>query len=296
MTSTRRVGWVPVFLGLGAVALLVPAAGCGVNSARERSKFAEAVASAPAATSPAPGGEASAPTPAGEPTPMLPRKIIYNAQVTLVVESVATVAVEIARLVKEHGGYISETDRTSYTHSQRTATWKIRVPVDRFDAFLTAVGTLGEMPQSHLDSQDVSQEYYDLEARIANKQKEETRLQKHLADSTGKLEDILAVERELSRVRGEIEQAQGRHRFLSSQSALSTVTITASELKDYTPPIRPTFAARIGRTFQRSIDQLVEFGKNLLLVVVAVAPWLPIGALLLWPAWRLVRRRRANPR
>src|SRR4051812_49495921 len=109
-----------------------------------------------------------------------------------------------AALVEANGGYISETNAVSYSQQQRQATWKVRVPVDRFDAFLAEVGRLGELQKNHLDSQDVTQEYYDLDARIANKQQEEKRLLKHLADSTGKLEDILAVERELSRVRGEI--------------------------------------------------------------------------------------------
>ena len=97
-------------------------------------------------------------------------------------------------------------------------------------------------------------EYYDLEARIKNKQQEETRLLKHLADSTGKLEDILAVERELTRVRGEIEQMQGRIRYLGNLSALSTVTLNVTEVRNYTPPVHPTFGnADRARTFNDSL-------------------------------------------
>src|SRR3954454_18684487 len=151
----------------------------------------------------------------------------------------------ITRLVKVNGGYLSETNSVSYSQQQRQATWKVRVPVDRFDTFLAEVGRLGELQKNHLDSQDVTQEYYDIEARIANKQQEEKRLLKHLADSTGKLEDILAVERELTRVRGEIEQMQGRIRYLSNVTAFSTITIRATELIDFTPPIRPTFGTQV---------------------------------------------------
>ena len=110
------------------------------------------------------------------------------------------------------------------------------MPVDRFDAFVGQVSRLGEVRTSHVGSQDVTEEFFDLEARIRNKQEEEKRLLKHLADSTGKLEDILKVESELSRVRGEVEQMQGRLRFLANRADLSTVTITATEWKDYTPP------------------------------------------------------------
>jgi hypothetical protein len=231
--------------------------------------------------------------------PALPRRIIYNAQVELVVENVAGTAEALGRLVRENGGYISETDIASDAQEQRRAMWKVRVPVDRFDGFLAAVGRLGEPQKNHLDSQDVTQEYYDIEARITNKQEEEKRLLKHLSDSTGKLEEILTVERELSRVRGEIEQAQGRIRLLSHLSALSTITITAVEIKNYTPPVSPTFPTQIARTFALSVAQLADFGKAVLLFCVAVAPWLLVAAVLALPfllLWRRHAGRLSRPR
>jgi hypothetical protein len=221
--------------------------------------------------------------------PSMPRKIIYDAQVTLVVESVGSLEQELEKLCTQSGGYIAEKTISGSSHEKRQGTWKVRIPSDRFNAFLASVGRLGEMQQNHIDSQDVTQEYYDLEARISNKQQE--RLQKHLDDSTGKLEDILAVERELSRVRGEVEQMQGRLRYLANQTDLSTVTISASELMNYTPPVSPTFAAQIGRTFRESTQLLADFGKGVVLVAVAAAPWVPVVALVVIPTWLLIRRR-----
>jgi tellurite resistance protein len=60
------------------------------------------------------------------------------------------------------------------------------------------------------DAQDVTEEFYDVDARLRNKRVEEQRLVEHLKKSTARLQDILAVEREISRVRGEIEQMEGR--------------------------------------------------------------------------------------
>ncbi len=228
--------------------------------------------------------------------PAIARKIIYNAQIALVVEDIAKVDSQIVSLVKEAGGYISGSDISGTTNLQRTANWTVRMPVDGFVPFVDRITRLGEVQRNHVDSQDVTQEYVDVEARIGNKQKEETRLQKHLADSTGRLEDILAVERELSRVRGEIEQAQGRLRYLANLSTLSTVTITASEIHDYKPPVRPTFAGRIQQAFDRSIESLVDFVQGLILFVVTVAPWIPIVLLFTVPSLWLLRRirRRLN--
>jgi len=226
-----------------------------------------------------------------------PRRVIYNAQVDLVVESLSEASVQIVQLAKSHGGYVSETDTSMRSRSQRTGMWKLRVPVGRFEELLAALGKMGELQRSHLDSQDVSEEYYDLEARISNKQQEETRLKKHLDDSTGKLEDILAVERELTRVRGEVEQLQGRHRFLTNQTDLSTVVVSVIELKDYTPPASPGFVTELKRTFQRSIDDLAKTARNVVLAIVAMVPWLiPLLVLyfLLRSLVRLIRLRRSR--
>ena len=66
---------------------------------------------------------ASKPAPDAKVPPALPRKIIYNAKITVVVESVAALSDQLAKLVKEAGGYVSETDQSSSTHVQRTASW-----------------------------------------------------------------------------------------------------------------------------------------------------------------------------
>jgi Domain of unknown function (DUF4349) len=113
--------------------------------------------------------------------------------------------------------------------------------------------------------------------------------EQHLSDSTGKLEDILAVERELSRVRGEVEQMQGRLRFLANRTELSTITIEATEWKDYKPPVAATFPTQLARTFFGSVENLSAFGKTILMVAVALAPWLPLILLGLFAARWLIR-------
>jgi hypothetical protein len=221
------------------------------------------------------GAKTSAP---GQPAKAV-RKIIYDARIDLVVDSLNATELAITNLIKVHDGFLAESDQSSITATQRRGTWRVRVPVDQFSAFVSAVSRLGEIRQNHVGSQDVTEEYFDIEARIRNKREEEKRLIKHLADSTGKLEDILAVEKEISRVRGEIEQMEGRLRLLANRTELSTVTIEALEWKDYKPPVAATFSTQLSRTFFHSVESLVQFGQTLLLVAVAVAPWLPFVVL-----------------
>jgi len=269
------------------------AGGCGADMSspsNEAPTPASASATTPAQT------QATDKTQAAGRAPAVPRKIIYDARVELLVESLTATEQAILRLIKEHEGFLAESDQSSVTRTQRSATWRVRVPVDRFDAFVAAVNRLGEVRKNHVGSQDVTEEFFDLEARIRNKQEEEKRLLKHLADSTGKLEDILAVERELSRVRGEVEQMQGRLRFLANRTELSTVTIEAMEWHDYKPPVAATLQSQLGRTFFNSVENLSEFGKFLLLFTVALAPWLPLMVLVFFLVRWIVRFRRSAVR
>ena len=220
--------------------------------------------------------------------PVILRKIIYDARIDLLVKSLEATERAVLDLVKVYNGFLAESNIAAQTGAQRDATWRVRVPVDQFDAFVSAVGRLGEVRTNHVGSQDVTEEFADLEARIRNKQ-EEKRLLKHLADSTGKLEDILSVERELSRVRGEVEQMQGRLRFLANRAELSTVTITATEWKDYIPPAPMTFQAQLSHRFFHSLDALIAFGKTSLLVLVALIPWIPFIVIGLFVARWLIR-------
>ncbi len=224
----------------------------------------------------------------------VPRKIIYNATVELVSDNFSVAQQSLLKLVKISRGYVSETNVSGTTGAPRQGSWKVRIPADQFESFMSAVAKLGELQTTHTDSQDVTEEFYDLQARISNKQVEEKRLIEHLKKSTGKLSEILQVEKELSRVRGEIEQMQGRVRLLSNLTALTTVTVSIREVKDYVPPKPATFGTQIARTFQESLGQLGGFGKGLVLLFVALAPWFVVLLIIGVPAWGIARRRKKN--
>ena len=243
---------------------------------------------APAEAPPAGGGGEAAQPPAQA----LSRKIVYNADVTVVVQDLSAAEPQLLQLVKDHNGFVAQSEITGSAGSPRQGHWRLRVPAEQVQPCVEEIVKLGIPERNGLDSKDVTEEYYDLEARIKNKKVEENRLQGYLEDkkATSKLEDILTIERELNRVRGEIDQAEGRLRLLSSLATLATLDVTLREDKEYVPPQAPTFAAEIGGTFSGSLGALREFGKFLLLAVVALAPWLPVLAVIIIPTWLLVRR------
>lgn len=219
------------------------------------------------------------------------RVIIYTATVDLVVENLTSGQNKLMQLVKANDGYVAETNVGGSSGEQRTGSWKVRVPVEKYEAFMAGAQRLGELQTTNSSSQDVTAEFYDVSARIKNKQVEETRLQDLLRKATGKLTEILQVEKELSRVRGEIEQLQGRIRVLSDLSSLTTITITMREIKDYVPPAPPTFGTEIARQFSGSIAVMKGFGKGLVLLGAALLPWLPL-VLLVFFGFKWARARR----
>lgn len=217
----------------------------------------------------------------------LARKIIYDGQVDLIVESVDPIAKKVGSLVQDARGYIAEQSVTGSPGSQRSMRWRFRIPVDRFDSFVESIVALGELERNNRTSQDVTEQYYDIEARIKNKKVEEQTLNKILQERSGKLEDVLKIEIELSRVRGEIEQFEGKIRVLENLSSLATLTLNIREREKYAPPppVAAEFGTQISRTWGDSLKDLIDVGKACVLWTVSWAIWTPFllaAAIIAW--------------
>jgi len=206
----------------------------------------------------------------------LSRKLIYTATIELTVEDFNPLPMQIEALAKEFGGYVSSATIFGAPGSPRSGEWTIRVPVEHYEAALVRARALGEIRRISSESKDVTEEYYDVDARIRNKKQEEARLLKLLEEAPGKLEEILAAEKELFRVRGEVEQLEGRLRVLSELTSLSTIHLEVYEAKQYTPEDTTTYPLRLRRAWKSSLDMLVLTAQNVSIGAVALAPWLAI--------------------
>ncbi|MGI9456288.1 MAG: DUF4349 domain-containing protein [Aeoliella sp.] len=218
------------------------------------------------------------------------RKIIYVANLSLVVDDFGKTEQAIPELVELHGGYLSNANVSRNRGSERSGNWTARIPVDAFDQFLDATVELGIPERREQTGQDVTEEFVDLEARIASKKKLEERILELLDDNKGEIKDVIEVERELERVRTEIEQMEGRLRYLKNRTALTTVTIHAREEKDYTPPQAPGFGGRIANAWTNSTGAMGSTAEGLLLFIVACLPWLLLVGVIVGPLWYWRRR------
>jgi hypothetical protein len=221
----------------------------------------------------------------------VPRKIKYTAEVHLIVNDFDKSEQGLRHLIQAEHGYLARGEINGSSGSPRSGRWQIRLPVELFDRFLNQVRQLGVPELSRVDSEDMTAQYVDIEARLKNKKDQEVTLRGYLKDqkAAGQLKDILAVEQELSRVRGEVEEMEGQLRLLTNLTALTTITVFMQEVKNFVPPQAPTFAATMGSTLSSSFDLLVDFGKYLVLAAVALVPWLPIIIALALVCWLSVR-------
>jgi hypothetical protein len=134
------------------------------------------------------------------------RKIIYTATMELLVEDLPEASAQLNELVQRHQGIVAQSDTTNSPGAPRSGSWRLRIPVDVFDNFLTSVVQLGQVLKNKRDSEDITDKYYDHQIRIANKQIQVERLQKIIKEQTGKITELLEAEKELGRVTTELEQ------------------------------------------------------------------------------------------
>ena len=289
----RQSTVVATILAVTAFALM---SGCGKPGGN-----GDSASIAPSSTGAAVGASESAASNPSNAAPVLPRKIIYTGTVEMAAEDIMVASRKITTLVNTFHGYIAESSsggggegtgkQLPSLSVPREATWKIRIPADQFNEFLNALGGVGELQNRHVTSQDVSEEFYDVAARLKNKRIEESRLLEHMKAS-GKLSDILLLEKELSRVREEIERTEGRLRFLANQTDLSTIDITLRQTEGFRPEVAPSLWTESRRTFGASLSALADFGRTLLIAIIALLPWAMVLGAIATPLVLARRRRR----
>jgi hypothetical protein len=187
-------------------------------------------------TGPAAMNYSNAPSSAETPAPELAnRKLIRNASVELEILSFDDAVQKITAFAKEEHGYVATTDSQKQANGKLRGEVVVKVLPENLDRFLQKVRALGELKNQTLGTEDVTKAYFDTDARLKNARVMEQRLIDMLKTKTGKVSDLLQVEKELARVREEIEKMQGELKYWDSQVQFATVTISLAE-KDMEEP------------------------------------------------------------
>lgn len=151
--------------------------------------------------------------------PQVERKIIKNATMRMIVQDVDSVRIQVSALADTYGGYVQTGELNQIT---------LRIESQYLDAAMAKVEAFGKVDSRSIRSQDVTEQYFDLENRINSLEKTRSRYLE-LLDQAENVQDILSVEKELERVTQELESLQGRYKLLSDQVAYSSLTVYLQE-------------------------------------------------------------------
>lgn len=157
------------------------------------------------------------------------RKLIRNASLELEVENFAKASDAIVSLVREQQGTIATQNSTRGENGKFQGAIVVKILPENLDRFLAGLRALGDVKNQTLGTKDVTKDYSDTDARLRNARLMEERLLDMLKKTTGKVSDLLQVEKELARVREQIEQMQGELKYYDALVAYATVTITLRE-------------------------------------------------------------------
>jgi uncharacterized protein DUF4349 len=219
---------------------------------------------------------------------MVSSMIIRTGQASVQVDSLEQGIRAVRALALRVGGYIANSSIVAGTEQTHSATLEIKIPSARFDDAINGLQPIGHLESVNVSAEDVGEEFVDVAARAENGRKLEQRLIDILGTRTGKLSDVLSVERELARVREEIERQEGRMRFLRTRAAMSTLAVTVHEKL---PVVAGTGSwGVLGEAFRQSWRNFIAFTAT---AIAALGTLLPLGAILAavgWLAWRARRK------
>lgn len=239
----------------------------------------EQAGNAPPAPPPAPD---AANAQQGSASALAQSMLIRTGNATLEVQALDPAIARVRTIAQQLGGFVANTSVVGGRDQVRSATLELKIPAARFDQAVSGLSPIGKVESVNVMAEDVGEEFVDVSARVANARRLEERLVRLLASQTGRLQDVLAVERELARVRQEIERYEGRMRYLQSRVAVSTLVVNLHEpfpIIAGAPGANPIVDAfrQAWRNFVTSVAWLIAASGVLvpLLVLLLVA----------WAAW-----------
>ncbi|MFD6754130.1 DUF4349 domain-containing protein [Micromonospora gifhornensis] len=274
----------------GALLALLMLAGCGSSSGSDEATSSDAGAAAPpmadrGAGEPAQGGAGTATD-----TRVDQRSIIYTGSLEIKVDDVEAKAREAVAAATRAGGFVGGDQRRSAA-ADAVAELQLRVPADRFYPVVEELARLGSQQRRQIDTQDVTEETIDLDARIATQRARVDSARRLLAQADS-ISDLISLENELGRREADLASLEAKKRRLADLTALSTITVTLVGPNASTTEDEDQLGFLVGlsggwKVFLASMTVLVT-------VLGAVLPWLLVFGVPLGLLWWWHRRRRRN--
>lgn len=224
------------------------------------------------------------------------RKIVLNAEYQLKVQDAAATMQLLQDLTNASGGYMVNAGLTKGSDGSYQGAAQLRIPSGLYGGAVQRVRQLGEIRQERQWSQDVTEQYMDLEARIRIQQEYEVKL-KELAGKANTFEDWMKLTQQINSTRAEIERMEGSLKLMANQVDYSTINVSLfqpapEEASQPKPEPEKGLWAQMAWTFGESVRQLGQAGRGALVALAAIAPFAVAAALVLGALLVVMRLRR----
>jgi uncharacterized protein DUF4349/putative zinc finger protein len=226
--------------------------------------------------------------------PLQPQEPMIARTVTLsiMVKDFGFLRTALDAILARHHGYAASLNASTQQNAARSMQASLRIPASELSAVGAELKFLGHVENETQAGEEVTQQHADLVARLRNSRETEQRLQAILVQRTGKISDVLAVEQEIARVRGEIEQMEAEQKSLEHRVDFATIDLSvAEEYKAQIGSRSPSISTRLHNALVGGYRSAVEGVVGLILFFAEYGPSALIWLALLAPlAWFLHRR------
>ena len=219
------------------------------------------------------------------------RMIAYQVSMTVEVKEFDPAKKQLLQIMNAEGGYVAQANFVETPHQPRRANLVLHVPAAKLATILNQVRELGRVKEEHLNSEEVTEQVVDLEARLHNARATEQRLIEVLSNRTGKVSDILQVEQEIARTREQIERMEAQRQNLMKRVEMATVNLTLAE--EFKAQLEPTPVGTGRQLWNALVDGYGNFAGSILGIALFLARYglsLILWGGICWLTWRAVRR------
>jgi chromosome segregation ATPase len=225
--------------------------------------------------------------------------IARAVSLSIAVKDFAAARASLDSILLRHHGYAAQLSAATAENAPRTLQASLRIPAPELATALAELKALGRVESETQSGDEVTQQHTDLAARIQNSRETEQRLRAILEQRTGKIEDVLQVEEEIARVRGEIESMEAEQQALEHRVDFASVDLQLAE--EYKAALNPPSASvsnRIHNAFVAGVRSAAEMLLGFVLFVEESGPvlliWLAILGVPVFLLWRRYRRVKAK--
>lgn len=228
-----------------------------------------------------------------------PEKIIYSGDATVETTEFEKSIAALEEMIAREGGFIESSsvngsnyyDSSRGYTSRRSASYTLRIPSEKFASLMGSLSDIGNVPYTHTYTENVTAQYYDVQARLKALQAQETRLLE-MMELAKTVEDIITIEDKLSDVRYRIDSLQSSLNNWDRRVAYSSLNITVKEVQVYTPETvtKITYGEELRRAFTDALSDAGQFFKDLLVWFVSAIPTLVILAVLFFVCRPLLKK------